>query len=352
MSKLSGEKTSVTMQSVAAAAGVSPMTVSNTFRYPERVQEETRQKVLRIAAELGYVPNYAAGNLASGQSRVIGAVIPSIKNSSFYNYVRGMQDAVASEGYELILKLADTQRNETAAIETFVGLRVAGIALVGDEHEEQALRLMRKTGVPVVEAWVQDAPFDMAVGFSTYEATRALVDLLLESGRRHIGFIGYAGAASRRFKQRMPAFRERLAAYGLRSDLVHLVDETDGFGAGPKALEGLFRLDPDLDALLCPTDIVAAGVVFECGRRGWRVPEQIAVVGWGDYEIASEITPALTTLQPNTYQMGQAAMRMIVERVKGDESAGKIMDTGFEVLRRDSVSWTSEPMRGISTVTA
>ncbi|MFC0810384.1 LacI family DNA-binding transcriptional regulator [Ensifer sp. P24N7] len=84
MSKTQEEKTPVTMQSVAAAAGVSPMTVSNTFRYPARVQEETRRKVLPVAADLGYIPTHAAGHLASGQSRVIGAVIPSIKNSSFY----------------------------------------------------------------------------------------------------------------------------------------------------------------------------------------------------------------------------------------------------------------------------
>ena len=101
------------------------MTVSNTFRYPHRVQEETRKHVLRVAAELGYIPNHAAGNLASGQSRVIGAVIPSIKNSSFYNYVRGMQDEVAKTGYQLILKLADTSAQEMAAIRTYIGLRVA-----------------------------------------------------------------------------------------------------------------------------------------------------------------------------------------------------------------------------------
>ncbi len=337
MTKEYDEKTPVTMQSVATMAGVSSMTVSNAFRYPERVQEETRRKVLQVAAELGYIPNHAAGNLASGQSRVIGAVIPSIKNSSFYKYVRGMQEAVAELGYELILKLADTQKQEAAAIQTFIGLRVAGIALVGDEHEADAIELMRKTGVPVVEAWVHSDPFDMAVGYSTAEATRAMVDLLLEAGCRRIGFVGYGGAVSQRFRERLPAFQACLTARGLRADLLYLVDEADGFGGGPKALDGLFRMEPELDGLLCPTDIVAAGVLFECGRRGWNVPQRLAIAGWGDYEIASEITPRLTTLQPNAEDMGHHAIRMIVERVRGQGEPGRVCDTGFQIIRRDSI---------------
>lgn len=326
----------VTMQSVAVAAGVSPMTVSNTFRYPERVQEETRLRVLTIAAELGYVPNHAAGNLASGQSRVIGAVIPSIKNSSFYNYVRGMQDAVATQGYQLILKLADSLAQEAAAIRTFVGLRVAGIALVGDEHEQDVRTLLRKTGVPVVESWVHETPFDMAVGYSTADATRALTQLLIDGGHRRIGFVGYDGDVSSRFTERVPTFRQTLEQAGLESNRIVLIDQADGFGAGPKALQALCTIDPDLDAILCPTDIVAAGVLFECGRRGWTVPDRLAVAGWGDYEIASEITPGITTIHPHAYDMGQQAMSLIIDRTTGKNQDKTLVDTGFHIVRRCS----------------
>ncbi len=337
MAKFTDDKLPVTMQSIARIAGVSPMTVSNTFRYPERVQNETRRKVLQVATQMGYVPNHAAGNLASGQSRIIGAVVPSIKNSSFYKYVSGMQDRACEDGYELILKLADSLSAESAAIQTFVGLRVAGITLVGADHDPDALTLLRKAGTPVVESWVDGKAFDMAVGYSTSEATRAMLDLLLRSGRTRIGFIGYQGSAAHRFAERLPVFRSTLAERGLRSDLLYLADETDGFGAGSKALDALQHQDPLIDALFCPTDIIAAGVIFECNRRGWKVPDRIAVTGWGDYEIASEITPSLTTLQPNTYQMGYQAASMIIARVRGEASASKMVDTGFEVLVRDSV---------------
>lgn len=326
----------VTMQLVAKAAGVSPMTVSNTFKYPERVQEETRRRVREVAAELGYIPNHAAGNLASGQSRVIGAVIPSIKNSSFYKYVRGMQDAAAEDGYELVLKLADTQRHEAAAIQTFIGLRVAGLTLVGKEHDDQAVDLLRKTGVPLVETWVHGDPLDMAVGYSSAAATQAMVDHLVAVGRRRMGFIGYAGDVAARYTERLPAFEQRMREHGLDPDLCHLADEADGFGAGPKALDALCRRDASIDALLCPTDIVAAGVLFECGRRGWKVPERLAVAGWGDYEIASEISPQLTTVQPNAYEMGRGAIEMVIARASGLEPEDRVRNTGFEVVARAS----------------
>jgi LacI family gluconate utilization system Gnt-I transcriptional repressor len=324
------------MQSVAVAAGVSPMTVSNSFRYPQRVHEETRERVLQIAAELGYVPNHAAGNLASGQSRVIGAVIPSIKNSSFYNYVRGMQEHVADNGYQLILKLADSLEQEAAAIRTLIGLRVAGIALVGDEHEDSARTLLKKTGVPVVEAWVHRNPFDMAVGYSTIDATRAIVELLIVQGYTRIGFVGYEGDVSHRFTERLPAFIQCVEQADLSSHRIFLIDQAHGFGAGPKALEGLCSIDPELDAIICPTDIVAAGVLFECGRRGWKVPERLAVAGWGDYEIASEITPGITSVHPHAYEMGQNAMSLIIERANGNTRQQVTVDTGFHIVERAS----------------
>jgi len=336
MNNLVRSKNVITMQSVAKAAGVSPMTVSNAFRYPERVLEETRLRVFQIAAELGYVPNHSAGILSSGQSRVIGAVIPSMKNSSFYKYVRGMQDHAGERGYELILKLAETRQDETAAIQTFIGLRVAGISLVGNQHSVEAIDLIRKTETPVVEGWVTDNVLDMAVGYSMTDATCAMALLLIERGCQRIGFVGYGGTSARRYSDRLPAFQATMAEAGLEHHRVCFIDEADGFGAGPKALDALRLIDPEVDGVICPTDIVAAGVIFECTRLGWRVPERLAVTGWGDYEIASEITPGLSTIQPNAYEMGAKSMEMILDRVSGIKAYEPVLDIGYDVVKRES----------------
>lgn len=326
----------ITMGDVARAAGVSPMTVSNAYRYPERVQDETRRRILEVAADLGYVPNLAAGSLAAGQSRVIGGAIPSMRNSSFYRYILGMQHAVADAGYKLVLMLAEGIEQERQAVQTLVGLRVEGIVLVGNEHHSDTASLLSKTATPVVESWALEDAMDMCVGYDTAEATRAMVRLHASHGRRRIALIVYEGAVSRRFKMRIPAYEQQMRALGLTPDLVQHVQETDGFGAGPRALDALLQRAPDLDAVICPTDIIAAGAVFECGRRGIDVPGRIAVSGWGDYEIASEMTPGLTTIQPNAWEIGEAAIRMIVQRQRGRPPAEPATDTGFDILRRAS----------------
>nr|WP_246175138.1 LacI family DNA-binding transcriptional regulator [Paracoccus limosus] len=326
----------VTMGDVAQAAGVSPMTVSNTFKYPQRVQEQTRLRVLASAHELGYVPNLVAGNLAAGESRVIGGTIPSIRNSSFYKYVLGMQQAVNLQGYKLVLMLADTIAQEREAVETLIGLRVAGLVLVGNEHDPATVSLLRKVDVPVVESWTHGDAMDMGVGYDTAEATRRAVRLLLARGRRRIALIIHEGGAARRFTERVPAFRDEMARAGLPGDLVQSVQITDGFGAGPVALGALLARAADLEAVICPTDVVAAGILFECQRRGIAVPDDLAVAGWGDYEVSSEMTPQLTTIGPNAAEMGTEAVDLLIRRVQGQPIRNRLVDTGFTLIERAS----------------
>ncbi|WP_118134645.1 LacI family DNA-binding transcriptional regulator [Oceanicella sp. SM1341] len=325
-----------TMQRVAAAAGVSPMTVSNTFRYPERVQEETRARVLAVAAELGYVPNLAAGHLASGSSRVVGAIIPSIRNSSFYRYVRGLQDAAAEQGHEVMISLADDAEQELAAVRTFMGWRAAGIVLVGSEHHAETAALLRAARMPTVETWVRRGAIDMCVGFSVEEATRQMVRHLVARGRRQIGFIGYSGGVARRFADRLAAFRDELGAAGLAAGLDYMAHEADGFAAGKQALEALLTRAPGLDGVICATDVIAGGVIFACQRRGIDVPGQLAVTGWGDYEIASEIVPSLTTVRPRTRDMGRTAIELLLSGREAGGPPPPPRDVGFELVCRES----------------
>ncbi len=320
------------MQDVARAAQVSSMTVSNAFRHPQRVQEETRLKVLEIAAKLGYIPNLSAGNLAAGRSRVIGAAVPSVRNSSFYNYLTGLQDGCDAHSHKLILMLADTLAQQRDAVETFIGLRAAGIVLIGTDHDPATVDLLTKSGIPLVESWLLGEAVDMAIGYDIAEAMRAACQHHIAAGRLRIGLLSNDSPGTRRFKERPPVFRDEMRRAGLRDDLIVDVEEPHGFASGPKALDRLLALDARLDAIICPTDVVAAGIVFECARRGIEVPGQIAVIGWGDYEIASTMTPGLTTIKPYPWEMGKGAIDLLVE---ADERAASI-DTGFDLIVRDS----------------
>lgn len=324
-----------TMQDVADAANVSAMTVSNAFRHPHRVQEATRLKVLEAAFELGYVPNLAAGNLAAGKSRVIGAAVPSVRNSSFYKYVTGLQEGCEAHGHKLIVMLADTMRQEREAVETFIGLRAAGIVLIGNDHDPATVDLLGKSSIPLVESWLLGEPLDMAIGYRIDEAVRAACRHHLAAGRRRIALVGNDRPGTRRFRERPPVFRDEMRRAGLPDNLIVDVDEPHGFSSGSQALDALLALDGEIDAVICPTDVVAASMVFECARRGIDVPGRIAIIGWGDYEIASTISPSLTTVKPHPWEMGRGAVAMLMENGSAGYSQ-RTVDTGFELIVRES----------------
>ena len=324
-----------TMQDVACAADVSAMTVSNVFRQPDRVHESTRAKVLEAAARLGYVPNLSAGSLAAGRSLVIGAAVPSIRNSSFYRYVTGLKQGCDAHGRKLVLMLADTPEQELEAVEAFIGLRVGGMVLIGNSHAPETVDLLGKSHIPLVESWLQGEAMDMAIGYDIAAAMREACRHHIAAGRRRVGLVMSVDRTNRRFRDRPPVFREEMQRAGLRDDLIVEVDEPHGFSSGPQALGALLAQAPDLDAVVCPTDVVAVSMVLECGRRGIDVPGRLAIIGWGDYEIAEALSPALTTVRPHPYEMGHGAIGMLLAR-ENDDRAALSADTGFELIVRES----------------
>jgi LacI family gluconate utilization system Gnt-I transcriptional repressor len=329
-----GQYPVITMSDVAHAANVSPMTVSNAFRYPERVQEETRLRVLEVAATLGYLPNMSAGHLAARKSRIIGSTLPSLKNASFYQYITGLQDEANARGHKVVFMLTDTLEQELEAVHAFIGMRVTGIILIGNEHKAATVDILRKARVPTVETWLLHDPVDRAIGYDIADAIRTACRRHINAGRRRIGLISNDDPASRRFRERPPVFREEMCRAGLRDDLVVNVTEPHAFEAGPAALEELLALDANLDAVICPTDIVAAGVLWDCARRGISVPERLGIIGWGDYEIAQAVSPKLTTIKPNPMEIGVGAVRLLLDGA-GDGETTKV-DTGYSLIERES----------------
>ncbi|MCZ4353989.1 LacI family DNA-binding transcriptional regulator [Roseovarius aestuarii] len=321
------------MQNVAKAAGTSPMTVSNCFRHPDRVQEKTRLTVLRVAAELGYVPNMSAGLLAAGTSRVIGAVLPSVRNSAFYNYTVGMRREATKRGFEVITMIAETPEEELSSVQTLLGLRVAGVALVAGPHAPELHHLMDRCGTPVVESWGGENAIGSGVGYNVGDASRDVTRHLIAQGRRRIGFVQISGGGGLRYAHRLPAFQQEMFRAGLADDLVLTIRASDGFGAGAQIINDLVAREPRLDAVLCPSDIVAAGAVFECNRRGLSVPKEIAIAGWGDYDIGRQLTPTLTTIAPFADEIGISAVSALLNASDRDQSP---IQTRYALYIRES----------------
>ncbi|ACD14513.1 MULTISPECIES: LacI family DNA-binding transcriptional regulator [Burkholderiaceae] len=332
-SSRSGAKKKATMQDVATLAGVAPMTVSNCYRVPDKVHPQTLARVLEAAAKLGYTRNRIAGNLASGRSQVVGVLVPSLENSNFIGMIQGLEDRLHQLDHQLMLAVTPTADRELDSIRTFIERRIDGVVLTDVQHSRDTVDLLRNARLPTVETWSLKGPFiDMGVGFSLYDAAFDMTNLMIEAGYRRIGFAGFTPASTERFLERQRGFEDALRRANLRHDVHAYTEQSEGFAGGRITLNALLREEPELDGVFCGTDILAAGMIFECMRRGWRVPGRIGIAGYGNYQIASEITPKLTTVATPGYEMGVAAAEMLVGRLVGAAPAPVIRDVGYRLI--------------------
>lgn len=328
----------VTLQEVASAAGVAPATVSRALGQPGLVSEAARARVQEAIMRLGYIPDLVAGSLASSRTRQVAIVVPSLQTPTFMSMIRGAAETLAPHGYQFVL--ADARLSggtEFQLLSSLLGRRTDALILADVVHSAPARTLLLNSGLPVVETWVLSRrPIDMNVGFDNRAAARAVTQALIASGRRCIGMICGPLNANARGRHRRQGFLQAVRAAGLRDDLVmELSDPVTLLGSGA-TLAALMQRAPALDAVFCSGDTFATGALFEAQRRGWPVPEQLAIAGLGDVELAEATVPPLSRAVVPGHRMGQVAAEMIVQRLEGHAPPRRSIDVGFELVMRGS----------------
>lgn len=328
----------VSMADVARRAGVSAITVSRALHHPEQVTEATRAQIDAAMVELGYVPNLIAGGLASTQTRIVAVIVPYITHGVFADALQGVADVLEERGYCVLLgNSAGSVEREEAIVRILLGHRPAGVAIQGANHTEATRRLLRNARVPVVEiGTLPQAPIDMAVGYSNFEAARAMTVHLLSRGWRRVGFLGAPHAENDRAAARLAGYKAALEQNGVAFDAeLVVIYPSFGIAEGRAALDDFLALAEPPRAIFCASDLWAAGIISECGRRGIAVPRQLAVAGFNDQEIASETTPPITTIRVPRYDIGRVVGELIMGRIAGRETE-KVVDLGFKLIERGS----------------
>jgi len=326
---------SATMNDVARLAGVSSMTVSRALRTPALVDPATLAKVQRAIARTSYVPNLLAGGLKSRKSRLAAALVPTLASPVFNDMVQALTATLAAAGYQLILGqsgYADSREDEL--VNALIARRPAGIVLTGVSHAPALRRTLARSGIPVVETWdLTPTPIDMLVGFSHEAVAQRVLGYLRDRGRRRLAVIAGDDDRARR---RTAGFVAAAAAAGLRKPPVLEVPAPTTLGSGRSGLRRLLARSPDVDGIFCSSDQLALGVILEANAMGLRIPERLALVGFGDLEFAKDLDPALTSVRVDGARIGQEAARCIVERAEGERATARILDVGFSIVERAS----------------
>lgn len=331
-----GKRRWVRMSEVAAAAKVSTMTVSRVLRSPEKVDRETCARVKAAIRKLGYVPDEAAGALSSRRSRIVGALVSTLGGSIFASTVDGLSQTLREAGYQLLLATTNyAPEVEADFIAAMLARRPDGLVLTSTHHTRAAHRLLKGAGVPIVELWeLPERPIDSAVGFSNHAAGKAMTDFLAEAGHQRIGFIGRSTPSDTRGQLRREGYEDALVERALHAARIVTPAGLDDPRAGAIGLTELLARWQDTTAVFCSSDSVALGALSEARRRGLSVPHDIAIAGFGDFEMASAHGLALTTVRVPGFAIGQEAARVVLQRGKGETSNSRVVDLGFQIVRR------------------
>lgn len=325
-----------TLADVARYAGVSAITVSRALKKPDMVTDKLRTKIDEAVKALGYIPNQAARSLASSESKIISVLFPSLSNSVFSNVLDGIHNTLTPAGYKLIL--TNTHYSvvlEEELIDTILEQSPDGVILTGIDQSQRTRERLLNTGIPIVQIMeLTEDPIDINVGISHFDAGYEMTSHLIQQGYKNIGFVG--ARMDSRSQRRLQGYRKALIEDYRDPDIYTQTSMSNtSFQAGANLMEQLISKHPEIDALFCSNDDLAAGAIFECQRKGIRVPAQLAIAGFNDLEFASAITPSLTSVAIPRYAMGQQAAQCLLDRIINRPCPTQI-NVGFSISKRES----------------
>jgi len=329
----------VTLSDVAARAGVSAVTVSRVIRQPELVSVQLRERVDTAARELMYVPNQLASALASARTNTIGVVVPSLTNGVFDDYLKALHDVFMEVGFQvLVLNSRYDADDEERAIRTLLGQHPEAMIVAGIDQTPQAGSLLANSGIPVVQTMeIGEDPIDINIGMDHGAAGHAATSYLLSLGHRNVGML--VARKDARALRRWGGYRRGMEEAGLDSEsLVVSTPRPTTVALGSDLFGRLLERHPNTEAVFCVNDDLALGALFECHRRGIRVPEDVSIVGFNDLEFCAVCNPALTTISIPRYDLARRAAEIVLEIIRGsgNRPAEPRIDVGFELVVRGS----------------
>jgi DNA-binding LacI/PurR family transcriptional regulator len=303
-----------TMQEVAAAAGVSATTVSHTISGKRHVNAETAARVRGVIAELEYVPNAQAVRLQSGRSRVIALAVPDIGHWYFGRIARGVEEAADARDYGLVVcsTVNADPRREKRYFNMLKNGAADGLVYTTSRSNsdiDELTRHARNSPLVLADEAIPTLPDLPSVSSTLAEGARAVGEHLANLGhRRAIVIAGYPGLNST--EERIAGFR------------THFPNALTLFGdyeqeSGARLISDLLANDVQFTCVFAHNDSMALGAIQRLREAGLRVPEDVSVVGFDDLDIASLVTPGLTTVRKDMVEIGRRAAGILLDRLEG-----------------------------------
>lgn len=330
---------SVTLADVARAAGVSAKTVSRVINHNDYVSAETREQIERAIEALGYRPNRMARSLASNRSFIIGLTVPDVTNPFFPEIMRGAERVAQEHGYNLLAYNTDLNpQRERDGLALLEETRVDGVIICTVSLSDDDLNavLQRHRAAVVINRLMPDGPAGI-VRVDYFSAMQQIVQFVLDSGRRRIGYLDVLRSAySYSSKERYRGFHTAMEANQLPANPHYIRRCIASVESSRQVASELLSDHPEIDALVCYNDIIAGGALEACTQMGIAVPDQVAVTGFDDIMFSSVFKVALTTMHVPKFELGERAAQMLFRRIDGDLSEPEVVLDATLVIRQSA----------------
>ncbi|NMH61493.1 LacI family DNA-binding transcriptional regulator [Alteromonas ponticola] len=327
------------MQDIAKRAGVCKATVSRAFNTPDRVSEKTLNKVMKVVDELGYTPNRLAAGLRQGRSRNIAIMLPDITNPYFPPLVRSIEKIAQARGYSVILN--DTQDNpalERAFASMLKTRQVDGVITnsqrlpfdidIMDPLDKELPPIVNTSEFCAFDGVTKVGVDNVAIG---RDATRHLLDL---GHTRIAAIMGTPEILS--CKQREQGFREELSKSNISLDDRLLYSGDYSSQSGVDGVRKLMQLKDRPTAIFCFGDMVAIGALHELNELGYRVPDDVSVIGVDGIALTQYSHPPLTTIAQPIQEMGQLSITLLLDMIEGNAPKQKLNILPHQLVVRRS----------------
>jgi LacI family transcriptional regulator len=312
-----------TLRDVARLAGVHPATASRALNEETRslVNQETAQRVLRAAEEIGYRPNPIARGLKTNRSYTVGVLIPDLTNPLFPPILRGIEDRLEVAGYTSLIANTDNDpERELLDTQAMRARQVDGIIAATARRDHGLLDEVVAAGLDLVlvNRWLPDVPISAATA-DDRKGQRLAVDHLIGLGHRRIAHIAGPLDYSTGF-DRHEGFLEAMRDAGLDSD-PELVVVSEAFteSEGARLCGRLLERPREFTAIAAANDLLALGCLDTFAERRVECPGEVSVVGFNDMPFAARFQPPLTTIHIPHYEIGSAAAELMLERLQGPD---------------------------------
>ncbi|MEO9874844.1 MAG: LacI family DNA-binding transcriptional regulator [Anderseniella sp.] len=328
-----------TLEDVAHAAGVSTATVSRCLNEPGKVSEKTRDRVMQAVSKLNYSPNFGARAIAANRTGIFGAVIPTMENAIFARGIEAFQKSlVEKNATTLVASSAYDPEQEARQIRTMVARGADGLLLIGTERHPEIYTFLSDRNIPTVIAWACSADQSQSyVGFDNCAASERLVTRAIRLGHRSFACISAPTGTNDRARDRVLGAQQAITAAGLDAAAMPVIETDYSIENGREAFRQFVSTAPLPSLVICGNDVLAVGAIQAARAAGLGVPEDVSIIGFDDIELATVISPALTTVHVPHRQMGQLAGDTLYSLVKDAEGPVRI-ELETRIVDRDSLA--------------